>query len=79
MSGEQDKSKVLSEINEFSKDNLKKANCSEGNNAVAGLAMEQTLTGVTKFSKESLKKVETAEKNTLPTKDEIDQEKKSGF
>ena len=37
MSNEEDKTKVLSDITQFSKESLKKASCSEGNNAVTGL------------------------------------------
>lgn len=75
----EDKSKVLSDITQFSKDSLKKTAVCEGNNAVAGLAMEQTLAGVANFAKDKLTHVTTEEKNTLPTREVIDQEKKSGF
>jgi len=37
------------------------------------------MAGLAKFDKSGLKSVDTAEKNTLPTKETIEQEKKSGF
>ncbi|KAL3056333.1 hypothetical protein OYC64_018925 [Pagothenia borchgrevinki] len=39
------------------------------------MADKADLSGVTTFDKTKLKKTDTAEKNTLPTKETIDQEK----
>jgi len=73
-----DNQELMSGINSFARDSLKKTKTSE-TKANTALAQEQTMAGLAKFDKSGLKSVDTAEKNTLPTKETIEQEKKSGF
>jgi len=73
-----EKKELMTGINSFTRDSLKKTKTSESK-ANTALAQEQTMAGLAKFDKTALKSVDTAEKNTLPTKETIEQEKKSGF
>lgn len=49
----------------------------EENNSTSTMSDKPDVSEVTKFDKSKLKKTDTEEKNTLPTKDTIEQEKAS--
>ncbi|XP_076810681.1 uncharacterized protein LOC143453287 [Clavelina lepadiformis] len=69
----------MNAVMDFDKNSLKKTETCVKSGVVEGYSQEKALQEVTAFKKENLQHVQTEEKTKLPTKDDIELEKKSGF
>ncbi|XP_045204960.1 thymosin beta-like isoform X2 [Mercenaria mercenaria] len=78
ISQEKQEVELRQSINKHDRSSLKKVDMCEKDGLKELVAQEATHKGIENFSKDQLKHAETQEKNPLPTKEDIQAEKKAG-